>query len=39
VPAEHERQRIDLWLWHARVVRTREAAALLAGSAWCEPAM
>jgi ribosome-associated heat shock protein Hsp15 len=34
VPAEHERQRIDLWLWHARVVRTREAAALLAGSGY-----
>lgn len=25
-PAE-PRQRIDLWLWHARVVRTRTAAA------------
>ncbi len=25
-----ERQRIDKWLWHARVVRTREAAAALA---------
>jgi ribosome-associated heat shock protein Hsp15 len=24
-----ERQRIDRWLWHARVVRTREAAAAL----------
>jgi ribosome-associated heat shock protein Hsp15 len=27
-----ERQRIDKWLWHARVVRTRaDAAALVAG--------
>jgi len=27
------RQRIDKWLWHARVVRTRtDAAALVAGS-------
>jgi ribosome-associated heat shock protein Hsp15 len=25
-----ERQRIDKWLWHARVVRTRAAAAELA---------
>jgi ribosome-associated heat shock protein Hsp15 len=25
-----ERQRIDKWLWHARVVRTRGAAAALA---------
>jgi ribosome-associated heat shock protein Hsp15 len=25
-----ERQRIDKWLWHARVVRTRTAAASLA---------
>jgi ribosome-associated heat shock protein Hsp15 len=24
-----DRQRIDRWLWHARVVRTRSAAALL----------
>jgi ribosome-associated heat shock protein Hsp15 len=24
-----ERQRIDKWLWHARVVRTRESAATL----------
>jgi ribosome-associated heat shock protein Hsp15 len=27
-----DRQRIDRWLWHARVVRTREAAAKLAAS-------
>lgn len=27
-----DRQRIDKWLWHARVVRTREAAASLAQS-------
>jgi ribosome-associated heat shock protein Hsp15 len=27
-----ERQRIDRWLWHARLTRTREAAATLAGS-------
>lgn len=29
--AELERQRIDRWLWHARLVRTRGAAAALAG--------
>jgi ribosome-associated heat shock protein Hsp15 len=27
-----DRQRIDKWLWHARVVRTRQAAATLAVS-------
>jgi ribosome-associated heat shock protein Hsp15 len=27
-----DRQRIDKWLWHARVVRTRTAAAALASS-------
>jgi ribosome-associated heat shock protein Hsp15 len=27
-----DRQRIDRWLWHARVVRTRAAAASLAAS-------
>jgi ribosome-associated heat shock protein Hsp15 len=27
-----DRQRIDKWLWHARVARTRTAAAALAGS-------
>ncbi len=29
---ELDRQRIDKWLWHARLVRTRSAAAALAGS-------
>jgi ribosome-associated heat shock protein Hsp15 len=27
-----DRQRIDKWLWHARVVRTRTAAAMLAAA-------
>jgi ribosome-associated heat shock protein Hsp15 len=27
-----DRQRIDRWLWNARVVRTRSAAALLAAA-------
>jgi ribosome-associated heat shock protein Hsp15 len=26
----HDRQRVDRWLWHARLVRTRAAAAALA---------
>ena len=30
--AEPDRQRIDRWLWHARVVSTRGAAAALAAS-------
>ena len=30
--ATPDRQRIDRWLWHARVVRTRDAAAVLAGA-------
>ena len=31
---ERDRQRIDKWLWHARLVRTRGAAATLAGSGY-----
>jgi len=27
-----ERQRLDLWLWHARVVRSRSSATLLVRS-------
>jgi ribosome-associated heat shock protein Hsp15 len=34
VPAALERQRIDRWLWHARLVRTRGAAAALAGAGY-----
>jgi len=34
VVAELERQRIDRWLWHARVVRTRGDAAALAGAGY-----
>jgi len=33
VPAE-DRQRIDRWLWHARLVRTRGAAAALADAGY-----
>jgi ribosome-associated heat shock protein Hsp15 len=29
-----DRQRIDRWLWHARLVRTRGAAAELAGAGY-----
>jgi ribosome-associated heat shock protein Hsp15 len=32
MPEEPDRQRIDRWLWHARLVRTRGAAAALAGA-------
>lgn len=31
---EADRQRIDRWLWHARLVRTREAAAALADAGY-----
>jgi ribosome-associated heat shock protein Hsp15 len=34
VPAQLDRQRIDRWLWHARLVRTRGAAAALAGAGY-----
>jgi ribosome-associated heat shock protein Hsp15 len=34
VPVELDRQRIDKWLWHARLVRTRGAAAALAGAGY-----
>ncbi len=29
-PLKTDRQRIDRWMWHARIVRTRSAAAELA---------
>jgi len=32
--AEEDRQRIDRWLWHARLVRTRSAAAGLASAGY-----
>jgi ribosome-associated heat shock protein Hsp15 len=31
-PKSLDRQRIDKWLWHARMVRTRSDAAALAGA-------
>jgi ribosome-associated heat shock protein Hsp15 len=34
VQAGLDRQRIDRWLWHARLVRTRSSAAALAGSGY-----
>jgi ribosome-associated heat shock protein Hsp15 len=34
VPDEIERQRIDRWLWHARLVRTRGDAAALTGAGY-----
>jgi ribosome-associated heat shock protein Hsp15 len=33
-PAGPDRQRIDRWLWHARLVRTRGAAAALTGAGY-----
>src|SRR5207248_3017455 len=33
-PAATGRQRIDRWLWHARLVRTRSAAAALAAAGY-----
>ncbi len=33
-PEGEGRQRIDRWLWHARLVRTRSAAAMLASSGY-----
>src|ERR1700749_156655 len=32
--ASLDRQRIDRWLWHARIVRTRDDAAALAGAGY-----
>jgi ribosome-associated heat shock protein Hsp15 len=34
LPAAAEQQRVDRWLWHARLVRTRGAAAALAGAGY-----
>jgi len=34
VPDGLQRQRIDRWLWHARLVRTRGAAAALTGAGY-----
>ncbi len=34
MPAALECQRIDRWLWHARLVRTRGAAAALTGAGY-----
>jgi ribosome-associated heat shock protein Hsp15 len=34
VPAASDRQRIDRWLWHARIVRTRDDAAALADAGY-----
>jgi len=31
---DSDRQRIDRWLWHARIVRTRDVAAALAGAGY-----
>jgi ribosome-associated heat shock protein Hsp15 len=32
MPERDQRQRIDKWLWHARMVRTRKDAASLVGA-------
>ena len=34
MPADRDCQRIDKWIWHARLVRTRSAAAALASSGY-----
>jgi len=34
LPAAAEQQRVDRWLWHARLVRTRSDAAALAGAGY-----
>jgi ribosome-associated heat shock protein Hsp15 len=34
VRLDSDRQRIDRWLWHARLVRTRGAAAALASAGY-----
>ncbi len=34
LPADRDCQRIDKWIWHARLVRTRSAAAALASSGY-----
>ena len=34
MPAALDRQRIDKWLWHARLVRTRDTAAVLVGAGY-----
>ena len=34
VTAAADRQRVDRWLWHARLVRTRSAAAALAAAGY-----
>jgi len=33
-PAAPKQQRVDRWLWHARLVRTRGAAAALVGAGY-----
>jgi ribosome-associated heat shock protein Hsp15 len=34
LPADCDCQRIDKWIWHARLVRTRSVAAALASSGY-----